>query len=116
MPDCDLVAALSRLLATLPGVVEEKTEKHVTFLVKKKVFAFTRSTGDGVALKLPQERIAALIGRQEVSPLTMGKRTMKEWILLQHDKPASYKKDLDLFNDAVTFVSAGSKSARKAKR
>jgi hypothetical protein len=37
----------------------------------------------------------------------MGKRTMKEWILLDHAKPSSYKKDLALFKEAITFVLSG---------
>jgi hypothetical protein len=107
MPDPELVTALSKLLATLPGVIEEKTEKHATFLINKKVFAFTRS-GDsgGVAIKLPKERIAELLPRKEISPLTMGKRTMKEWILLDHVKSSGYKKDLALFKEAISFVSS----------
>ena len=37
----------------------------------------------------------------------MGKRTMKEWILLDRAKPADYKKDLALFKEAIAFVAAG---------
>ncbi len=108
MPDPELVTTLSKLLAALPGVTEEKTEKHVTFLVNKKFFAFTRSgEGGGVAIKLPKERIAELLHRKEISPLTMGKRTMKEWILLDHAVPVSYKKDLALFKEAIIFVLSG---------
>src|SRR5260370_36614560 len=32
MPDPDLIAALFKLLATLPGIAEEKTATHATFL------------------------------------------------------------------------------------
>ena len=108
MPDADLITALSKLLATLPGVTEEKAETHATFLTGKKVFAFTRS-GGGVALKLSKEKIAELLQRDDITPLTMGKRTMKEWILLDHARPSDYKKDLALFKEAITFVAAGKK-------
>jgi hypothetical protein len=107
MPDADLVATISKLLSSLPGVTEEKTENHATFLTNKKVFAFTRSKGGGVALKLPKERIAELLQRKEISLLTMGKRTMKEWILLEYPKPADYKKDRALFKEALSFVASG---------
>jgi predicted DNA-binding protein (MmcQ/YjbR family) len=109
MADPKLIAALSSLLAPLPDVAEEKTETHATFLTGKKVFAFTRSSGPGVALKLPKERIAALLQREDITPLTMGKRTMKEWIVIEHPKPADYKKDLALFKEAKAFVEAGKK-------
>lgn len=115
MPDADLVAALSKLLATLPGVAVQKTLTHATFLICKKIFAFTRSGGGGVALKLPKEKIAEFLRRKEISPLTMGKRTMKEWILLEHAKPSGYKNDLALFQEAILFVSAGSEASKSKK-
>ena len=109
MADPRLIAILSSLLGPLAEVTEEKTETHATFLIGKKVFAFTRSSGPGVALKLPKERIAALLERDEITQLTMGKRTMKEWIVLEHAKLADYKKDLALFKEAKAFVEAGKK-------
>ena len=109
MADPKLIATLSSLLGPLPDVTEEKTETHATFLIRKKVFAFTRSSGPGVALKLPKERITALLHREDITPLTMGKRTMKEWIVIEHPKPADYKKDLALFIEAKAFVEAGKK-------
>jgi hypothetical protein len=115
MPEPELVIALSQLLMPLSGVSERKTGTHATFLVNDKVFAFTRSGGvGGVALKLPKERIAELLQREEVSPLVMGKRTMKEWVLLERAKPASYKKDLALFKEAIVFVSTGSKQSGRS--
>jgi hypothetical protein len=109
MADPKLIATLSSLLGPLSDVTEEKTETHATFLIKKKVFAFTRSSGPGVALKLPKERIAALLQRDDITLLTMGKRTMKEWIVIEHSKRADYKKDLALFKDAKAYVEAGMK-------
>lgn len=116
MPDPELVAAMSKLLAGLPGVTEQRTSVHVSFFNRRKVFAFTRSTGDGVALKLPKERIASLLEREDVRLLTMGKRTMKEWIVLSHPQPSGYRKDLPLFKDAMVFVAATSKNRKKTAR
>lgn len=116
MPDLELVATMSKLLAGLPGVTEEKTSVHVTFCTGNKVFAFTRSTGGGVALKLPSERISTLLKRGDVRLLTMGKRTMKEWILLSHPQPSGYKKDLPLFKEAMAFVASLSKDGKKEAR
>jgi len=109
MADPKLIATLSSLLGPLPDVTEEKTETHATFLIKKKVFAFTRSSGPGVALKLPKEKIAGLLHRKDITQLTMGKRTMKEWIVIDHPKPTDYKKDLALLKEAKAFVEAGKK-------
>jgi hypothetical protein len=110
MADPKLIATLSSLLGPLPDVSEEKTETHATFLIGKKVFAFTRSSGPGVALKLPKERIAALLQREDITLLTMGKRTMKEWIVIERSKPTDHKKDLALFKEAKAFVEAGKKN------
>jgi hypothetical protein len=109
MADPKLIATLSSILGPLPDVTEEKTETHATFLIRKKVFAFTRSSGPGVALKLPKETIAGLLDRNDITLLTMGKRTMKEWIVIERSKPADYKKDLALFKEAKAFVEAGKK-------
>jgi len=115
MPDADLVAAVSKLIAALPGVTEVKTPIHATFLTGKKIFAFTRH-GGGMALKLPRERIAELIQLDDFAPLIMGKRTMKEWIFIDHKSPADYKKDLGLFREAITFVTAEKKKAAAKKK
>ena len=109
MADPKLIATLSSILGLLPEVTEKKTETHATFLIRKKVFAFTRSSGPGVALKLPKERIAALLEREDITLLTMGKRTMKEWIVIERSNPKDYKKDLALFKEAKAFVEAGKK-------
>jgi predicted DNA-binding protein (MmcQ/YjbR family) len=116
MPDPELVAAISALLSPLAGVSEKKTATHATFLVGKKIFAFTRSGGGrGMALKLPAARVTELCQRSDISPLVMGKRTMKEWILLDHTRLADYKKDVGLFKEAMTFAAA-TPSKPKMKR
>lgn len=112
MPDPGLVVAASNLLGTLPGVTEEKTETHATFLIGDKIFAFTRN-GGGMALKLPRERIAELVRQEDFKPLTMGKRTMKEWMLIDHRKTADYKKDLELFKEAMAFVAVKKATGKK---
>ncbi|MDQ2834914.1 MAG: MmcQ/YjbR family DNA-binding protein [Acidobacteriota bacterium] len=105
MVDPELVVVLSELLASLADVTEQKTVSHVTFYTEGKVFAFTRATGQGVALKLPKERIAALLEqRDDITPLKMGKRTMKEWVLVERAKLSAYRKDLALFQEAMAFV------------
>jgi hypothetical protein len=116
MSDPVLVTAISRLLAPLPSITEEKTQTHATYFVGKKIFAFTRSgNGGGVALKLPKERIAELLKRDDITKLKMGKRTMTEWILLDHAKPAGYMEDLDLFKESIAFVATSKSKPRKSR-
>jgi hypothetical protein len=116
MPDPVLVTAISNLLAPLPSITEEKTPTHATYFIGRKIFAFTRSgDGGGVAIKLPKERIAELIERDDITILKMGQRTMKEWILLDHAKAADYTEDLDLFKESIAFVAATKRKQRERR-
>ena len=116
MPDPVLVTAISNLLAPLPSITEERTPTHATYFIGRKIFAFTRSGGGGgVALKLPADRIAELLVRDHITILKMGKRTMKEWVLLDHAKPTDYTDDLDLFKESIAFVAATKSMPRKGR-
>ena len=104
MADQELIAALSTLIGSLPGVSERQFPNHTSFFAGRNVFAFTSRTSNRVVLKLPKERIATLLQLANVTLLTMGKRTMKEWIVIERNKPNDYKKDLALFKEAKAFV------------
>ena len=104
MAENKLITVLSSMLEDLPGVNVGKKVNHASFLVGKKVFAYTQE--DGVVIKLPQEKIKELVGQKNASPLVMGQRVMKEWLVIKHKDPEAYKKDLELFKEAIAFVSA----------
>jgi hypothetical protein len=88
----------------VPGITTQKKLHHTSFLVKKKVFAFTRP--DGVVLKLPEERIRELLDSHPATLLVMGKRVMREWVVLRHDDLDAYRKDKKLFLEAMAFVAS----------
>ncbi|HSY68788.1 MAG TPA: hypothetical protein VK813_09100 [Edaphobacter sp.] len=113
MADPKLIATLSSLLGSLSGVKEKQFPNHTSFFTGKNVFVFTSRTSNRVVLKLPKERIADLLKRADIELLTMGKRTMKEWIVIEHRKPADYKKDLALFKEAKAFVETENEKAKK---
>ena len=110
-PGADLAAVVSMLLEGLPGVTTQRKFHNTTFLVKKKVFAFTRP--DGAVLKLPEVKIRELMDTRPATPLVMGRRVMREWVVLRHDlrhdDPGAYRKDKKLFLEAMAFVSSLSK-------
>jgi hypothetical protein len=54
---------------------------HGCLMVDNKIFAFTRPD-ESAALKLPESRIAELIADGEMYNLTMGKRTLREWVVV----------------------------------
>jgi hypothetical protein len=104
MAEDQVAAVLSKMLKDLPRVSIKEHFSHASFLVGKKVFAFMRN--DGIAMKLPKEKIRELIETRNASPLVMGKRTMKEWVVIEHSDANAYKKDFDLFKEAIAFVSS----------
>ena len=103
MTDHDLSRVLSAMLEDLPQVVIEKKANHISFLVGKKVFAYTRD--QAVVMKLPQETVKVLVDKEYGSPLVMGKRVMKAWVVIQHKHPAEYEADIELFKEAIACVS-----------
>ncbi len=98
----DLSATLASMLVDLPQVRVGKHINNVNFLVGEKVFAFVK--GDGVAMKLPKEKIKELVDQERATPLVMGKRVMKEWAVIKHEEPEEYQKDLELFKEAIAFT------------
>jgi Family of unknown function (DUF5519) len=91
----ELSTVLAAMLQKLPGVVVGKKFNSANFTVRKKVFAFTKD--GGVALKLPPETVKTLVKTRTASLLVMGKRTMKEWVVIRYQDPAEAKKHLGLF-------------------
>lgn len=100
----DLGSVLVSMLARIPGVVVMRKLTSANFTIRKKVFAFTK--GDGVVLKLPPETVKRLVEAGTASMLVMGKRTMKEWIVIRLENPSDAKKQLRLFEEAMAFVAA----------
>src|ERR1700752_772223 len=98
----DLAAALASMLGKIPRVVVGKKFNSFNFTVRKKVFAFTKD--GGVVLKLPPEKAKALLKARTASLLVMGKRTMKEWVVIRYKESADAKKHLTLFKEAMDYV------------
>ncbi len=97
------VSALRLALAQCPGVSVNTKFNNVSFQVNGKVFAFSRPAG--VAMKLPEPRIRQLLEQRSAEFLVMGKRTMREWLLLR--LPAKGRiadEDLQLLREAKEFV------------
>ena len=98
-----LAALASFVQQTFPQVEVRWKLHHASFLIGGKVFAFTRP--EGVVLKLPEERIHALTQTRNAEFLVMGKRTMREWVLLRYAHHAECAEDGMLLEEALRFVS-----------
>ena len=89
----------------LPSAVVVRKPSGAMYQAGTKIFAFTRP--DGIAMKLPEERVAALVeSREDASFLVMGTKTMREWLMLRYTSPSDYRKDRKLFEEAMKFVAS----------
>jgi hypothetical protein len=89
----------------LPHAVVVRKPSGAMYQAGTKIFAFTRP--DGIAMKLPEERVAALVeNRENASFLVMGTKTMREWLMLRYNSPSDYRKDGKLFEEAMKFVAS----------
>jgi len=89
----------------LPEAVVVRKPSGAMYQAGTKIFAFTRP--DGMAMKLPEERVAGLVdSRADTSFLVMGTKTMREWLMLRYSSPIDYRKDGKLFEEAMKFVAS----------
>ena len=100
--DRELSLVIEMVLGRLPGSSVQMKFHHASFLVGGKVFGFTRP--NGMVLKLPKGRVEELTQTRNASALVMGKRVMKEWVLLEYAELSECRGDLELLAEAMRFV------------
>lgn len=100
----DVRAMLVAMLGKIPTVVVKRKLNSANFAIKRNVFAFAK--GDGVVLKLPPKTVKKLIEARAATMLVMGKKTMKEWVVIPLEGPAVARKHLALCKEAMAFVSS----------
>jgi hypothetical protein len=99
----DRLAALVDALAGEPGVAPPQPGGRrfgsTTLTVDGSIFAM--AVGGALVLKLPRERVAALVAAGAGSPFANGSgRPMREWVALGSDDAL----DLALAREALAFV------------
>jgi hypothetical protein len=83
---------------------------HGCLMIDDRIFAFTRPD-ESAALKLPAARIAELIAADgEVQFLIMGKRTMREWVVIPNIAAPG---NLRLLLEAKAYVASLPKEERR---
>jgi len=93
----------------IPGSTVSQKSGHGALEVEGKVFAFTRPD-ESAALKLPEARIAELIADGEIRHLVMGKRTMREWVVIPNIAAPG---NLNLLLEAKAYVARLPKEDRR---
>jgi hypothetical protein len=99
-------AELVEALAGRPGVTLGSGRRGFgsdALQVDGRIFAMVSS--GRLVLKLPRERVAALLASGDGAPFDAGKgRPMKEWVVLE---PRADKRSMSLAQEAIMFVAGG---------
>jgi len=94
-----LAADLARQIS---GSIAGLDRGHGCLMVDSRIFAFTRPD-ESAALKLPEARISELIADGEIRHLIMGKRTMREWVVIPNIAAPG---NLNLLHEAKNYVAS----------
>lgn len=98
------------LARRISGSTAEIDRGHGCLMIDNKIFAFARPD-ESAALKLPETRIAELIGTDnEIQLLVMGKRTMREWVVIPHIAAPG---NISLLLEAKAYVASLPKEERR---
>jgi TfoX/Sxy family transcriptional regulator of competence genes len=101
---------LDSLLAGMPGVEPGRMFGYPNIKVKGRMFACV--CGPGVALKLPESRVAELLAERGNQPFTPRGRKMKEWVMVARKDSRAYLRLRDLFLESIEFTSRSAKKKR----
>ena len=71
---------LADVYRDVPGVTRATMMGHPCLKIDRVIFASSQHRGDGVALKLPPERVAALIADGTGTPFSPGPKPFAKWI------------------------------------
>ena len=95
---------LDSFLLDIPIVKPGKMYGHPAYYVGGKLFASLYM--DGVCIKIPETRVKELLKKDGIEPFVPMGRKMREWIYIIRDKSEDYKKDRDIFEESIEFVSS----------
>ena len=74
---------LASVYTEVPGVTRTSMMGHPSLKVGRSIFASGRHGGDAVALRLPAERVAALIADGTGAPFAPGGAPVKTWVQVE---------------------------------
>lgn len=94
---------LDSFLLKNPLVVPGKMYGHPAYYVGGKLFASLYM--DGVCVKVPEEKVKELLQIEGIIPFEPMGRRMREWVLIIRKKSEEYRKDQEIFNTSIAFVS-----------
>ena len=99
-----MAESLERALAGRNGARRGAMFGYPAFYAGGKLFACVFE--DFVALKLPQDVVAALVTKPGFTPFRRMGRTMREWVTASSERVAGFERDPSLVLRAMKFVGA----------
>lgn len=107
-PNTELLRELAGDFADDPAVAMGTMFRSPGLRVGTKIFAFLGFDGE-LIVKLPVDRVAELVEAGDATQVTMGKRTMREWVTIEPapDDDATLARWRPLAAEAHRFVAAG---------
>ena len=100
----DHKAVLDALLLDMPGVKDGKSFGHPAYKIGRKVFCFVG--GEGIGIKLPADRVTALINQDEAFSVfePVEGTVWKEWVSIDRVNSDDYRNDIALLEESLQFV------------
>jgi hypothetical protein len=100
----EVKAFLDDLLIGMPGVKAGKSWGYPSYKINGKIFAFVG--GEGIALKLPVERVQELVAQGGcVRAFEVAEGIVwKAWVSIDRADPNDYEQDMPLFEESIAFV------------
>jgi hypothetical protein len=95
---------LDSMLLPSPIVNPGKMYGHPAYYVGGKLFASVYM--DGVCVKIPESRVHELLKKEDIHPFEPMGRKMREWIFLIPKKSEDLKKNLQIFEESIEYVSS----------
>lgn len=97
-------AMLDSLLLGMPGVKAGKSWGYPSYKINGRIFAFVG--GPGIAIKLPEARVKALVGSEPAfKSFQPAEGTVwREWLSIDRDQSEDYAQDIDLLEESALYV------------
>jgi hypothetical protein len=102
---------LDSILLKITGVVAGTMFGYPAYYINRKLFACLYE--EGVGIKVPEQVADSLVVKKGIIRFQpKGKRPMKEWIQINHERSEDYRKDEEILKISVEYVSLSSKAKR----
>ena len=102
---------LDSVLLQIPGVVAGTMFGYPAYYINKKLFSSLYE--EGVGIKVPAKVADSLVGKKGIIRFQpKGRRPMKEWIQINHERSEDYRKDEEILKISVEYVALSSKAKR----